>query len=115
MLTPKHVLLVLSRADQPADAFDALAFGFHILVLRFLGQKHHWEEKSSTVGLLFLQAQVSQSPNSSQDGRIVATGHGWPLLTWAHIQHRLLLFHLKPEAAQNLCPQSSGAKLSQCV
>lgn len=59
MLTPKHVLLVLGCADQPADAFDALAFGFHILVLCFLGQKHHWEEKSSTVDLLLLQAQDS--------------------------------------------------------
>lgn len=38
---PKHVLLVLSCADQPADALDALAFGFHFLVLCFLGQKHH--------------------------------------------------------------------------
>jgi hypothetical protein len=70
MLTPKHVLLVLSCADQPADALDALAFGFHFLVLCFLGQKHHWEEKSSTVGLLFLQAQISPSPDSRQDGRI---------------------------------------------
>lgn len=38
---PKHVLLVLRCADQPTDAFDALAFRFHIFVLSFLGQKHH--------------------------------------------------------------------------
>lgn len=41
MLTPQHVLLVLGRADQAADALDALAFGLHVLVLGFLGQKHH--------------------------------------------------------------------------
>lgn len=38
---PQHVLLVLGCADQAADALDALAFGLHILVLCFLGQKHH--------------------------------------------------------------------------
>lgn len=74
MLTSKHVLLVLSCADQPTDAFDALAFRFHIFVLSFLGQKHHWEEKSPADDSLLLQGQAGQSPSSRQDGRTVAMG-----------------------------------------
>lgn len=88
MLTPKHVLLVLSCADQPTDAFDALAFRFHIFVLSFLGQKHHWEEKSPAVDSLLLQGQAGQSPSSRQDGRTVAMG------TWlapAHLGFSFLL------------------------
>lgn len=96
MLTPKHVLLVLSCADQPADAFDALAFRFHILVLGFLGQKHHWEEKRPAVDPLLLQGQAGQSLSSRQDGRKTAMGtwlapaHLGPASCCEHIQSTLL-------------------------